>query len=244
MFANYKCSQNVSMPIRPKDNNQLEEWLSSDKDVANLKTLGLWGDRYGDIYNCKPTFLAAEHSAQQSKERLRQYTQEFSQKNPTINVLQCSTTMEMGVDIGDIDVVLMDTVPPTAANYLQRVGRAGRMGQSKAIAFSLCNNTPGGQHAFTNPMWALQTTNHMIKVRPSQTIIQRHVNSFFFRQFICDNGSGIQATISIDEFMTSTCDTFVQFLDDMSTNQAEERKFKKVFGENAAYTINITKETI
>lgn len=45
--------------------------------------------------------------------------------------------MEMGVDIGDIDVVLMDTVPPTAANYLQRVGRAGRMGQSKAIAF-LC----------------------------------------------------------------------------------------------------------
>ena len=41
--------------------------------------------------------------------------------------------MEMGVDIGDIDVVLMDTVPPTAANYLQRVGRAGRMGQSKLL---------------------------------------------------------------------------------------------------------------
>ena len=152
--------------------------------------------------------------------------------------------MEMGVDIGDIDVVLMDTIPPTAANYLQRVGRAGRMGQSKAIAFSLCNNTPVGQHAFANPMWALQTTNHMIKVRPSQTIIQRHINSFFFRQFICDNGTGIQATISIDEFMTSTCDAFVQFLEDMSTNSAERRKFGKVFGTNIPYTINITKDTI
>ena len=152
--------------------------------------------------------------------------------------------MEMGVDIGDIDVVLMDTIPPTAANYLQRVGRAGRMGQSKAIAFSLCNNTPVGQHAFTNPMWALQTTNHMIKVRPSQTIIQRHINSFFFRQFICDNGTGIQATISIDEFMTSTCDAFVQFLEVMSTNSAERRKFGKVFGTNIPYTINVTKDNI
>src|SRR5574344_241381 len=44
--------------------------------------------------------------------------------------------------------------------------------------------------------------------------------------------------------MTSTCDTFVQFLDDMSTNQAEVRKFKKVFGESATYTINVTKDTI
>lgn len=93
-------------------------------------------------------------------------------------------------------------------------------------------------------MWALQTTNHMIKVRPSQTIIQRHVNSFFFRQFICDNGTGIQANISIDEFMSSTCDTFIDFLNDMSTNTAEERKFHEVFGSNAVFSIGKTIESI
>ena len=240
MFANYKCSQNVSMPIRPKDNNQLEEWLSSDKDVANLKTLGLWGDRYGDIYNCKPTFLAAEHSAQQSKERLRQYTQEFSQENPTINVLQCSTTMEMGVDIGDIDIVLMDTIPPTAANYLQRVGRAGRMQQTKAVAFSLCNNTPVGQHAFANPMWALQTTNHMIKVRESNTIIQRHINSYFFRKFICESGLGIQATMSVDEFLSSTCKEFIDFLEEIEHNSSVKAEFHKTFGDHR-FTIGVTR---
>ena len=245
LFVKYKCNVNkITMPSRPKDNEEVVNWQENDENIKTLKAVGLWTDRHKYSYHKTPIYIAAEHSAQQSKKLLRDYTKAFSQKNPLLNVLHCSTTMEMGVDIGDIDVVLMDTVPPTAANYLQRVGRAGRMGQSKAIAFSLCNNTPVGQHAFANPMWALQTTNHMIKVRPSQTIIQRHINSFFFRQFICDNGSGIQATISIDEFMTSTCNTFVQFLDDMSTNQAEERKFKKVFGENAAYTINITKETI
>jgi DEAD/DEAH box helicase domain-containing protein len=245
LFVKYKCNESkITMPSRPKDNEEVVNWQENDENIKTLKAVGLWTDRHKYSYHKTPIYIAAEHSAQQSKKLLRDYTKAFSQKNPLLNVLHCSTTMEMGVDIGDIDVVLMDTIPPTAANYLQRVGRAGRMGQSKAIAFSLCNNTPVGQHAFANPMWALQTTNHMIKVRPSQTIIQRHINSFFFRQYICDNGSGIQATISIDEFMTSTCDTFVQFLDDMSTNQAEERKFKKVFGENAAYTINITKETI
>ncbi len=78
-------------------------------------------------------------------------------------------------------------------------------------------------------MWALQATNHMSKARESQTIIQRHINSFFFRQFICDNGSGIQATITIKEFMESLCDAFVDFLDDMSTNQAEIKKLFKIY---------------
>ena len=245
LFEKYKCSgETIKMPIRPSDNDKVDAWAESNMEIRTLKEKGLWSDRHKYSYKKLPAYVAAEHSAQQSKQLLREYTKLFSQPNPAINVLHCSTTMEMGVDIGDIDIVLMDTVPPTAANYLQRVGRAGRMGQSKAIAFSLCNNTPVGQHAFANPMWALQTVNHMIKVRPSQTIIQRHINSFFFRQFICDNGSGIQANITIDEFMTSICDAFVQFLDDMSTNQAEERKFHVVFGDSIPYTINITKKAI
>lgn len=245
MFTKYLCSEEtITMPSRPKDNEEVSQWELSDSHIKKLKNIGLWSDRHKYTYEKRPAYIAAEHSAQQSKKLLRDYTKAFSQQNPSINVLHCSTTMEMGVDIGDIDVVLMDTIPPTAANYLQRVGRAGRMGQSKAIAFSLCNNTPVGQHAFDNPMWALQTTNHMVKARPSQTIIQRHVNSFFFRQFICDNGSGIQANVSVDEFMSSTCDAFIDFLDDMSTNTAEKRKFKEVFGSNAIFSINVTKENI
>lgn len=245
LIEKYRCSnETIEMPERPQEKEKVSQWLLSDPKVAALKEKGFWSDRHKYVYQEASAYIAAEHSAQQSKKLLKEYTKAFSQKNPSVNVLHCSTTMEMGVDIGDIDIVLMDTIPPTAANYLQRVGRAGRMGQSKSIAFSLCNNTPVGQHAFANPMWALQTTNHMIKVAPSQTIIQRHINSFFFRQFICNNGSGIQATISVGDFMDGTCEVFAQFLEAMSTNPAEKQLFHSVFGASALYTIDVTRNSI
>ena len=46
-----------------------------------------------------------------------------------LRILYCSPTMELGVDIADLNVVNLRNVPPTPANYAQRSGRAGRSGQ-------------------------------------------------------------------------------------------------------------------
>ena len=245
VIEKFRCTAPpITMPSMPSDRTAVEGWLQSDSAVQTLKDRGLWTDRFKYVYRKDPSYIAAEHSAQQSRERLRQYTNEFKEDEPKINVLHCSTTMEMGVDIGDIDTVLMDTIPPTAANYLQRAGRAGRKGQSRALAFSLCNNTPVSQQAFADPMWALKTPNHMTPVTSSNTIIQRHINSYFFRKYICDNGEGINATYSVGDFMSSVCDHFIDFLDRMGGNAASRQNFERTFGPGVDYLIDRTREDI
>ncbi|MBK7402427.1 MAG: hypothetical protein IPJ34_40900 [Myxococcales bacterium] len=65
-----------------------------------------------------------------------------------MNVLSCSTTMEMGVDIGGISAVAMNNAPPGPANFFQRAGRAGRRGETAAASLTLCQSAPHGRPYF------------------------------------------------------------------------------------------------
>lgn len=112
-FDRYRCApdNDIQMPIRPRNIQEINDWLKTDAKIRDLKENGLWSNLHKCSYLPKRAYIAAEHSAQQSKDLLDEYTEAFRSIPPKINVLHCSTTMEMGVDIGDIDVVLMDTIP-------------------------------------------------------------------------------------------------------------------------------------
>jgi hypothetical protein len=74
-----------------------------------------------------PPLHPEEHSAAVTDEKRQAAEEGFSSgKPPRPNLLACTPTLEMGVDIGDLSSVLLCSIPPKPANYLQRVGRAGR----------------------------------------------------------------------------------------------------------------------
>lgn len=192
-----------NFPFNTNEQNELD--LSATKDwirnnSSEWKQNGLWNDIHEKIILNRPLYLSGEHSAQQNEKRLKQLEDKFEKAE--INILNCSTTMEMGVDIGGISTVVMNNVPPGPANYLQRAGRAGRRKESKSIAFTVCAPNPVGLNAFNTPTWALTH-----KIAPpfisfnSTQVIERHINAFFLGKFVqTDAVRGIRVTDKIESF--------------------------------------------
>lgn len=92
---------------------------------------------------------AHEHTAQVPYEEREKREKAF--RTGQLPILYCSPTMELGVDIAELNVVNMRNVPPTPANYAQRSGRAGRSGQP-ALVFTYCSGgSPHDQYFFKRP---------------------------------------------------------------------------------------------
>ncbi|WP_409484301.1 DEAD/DEAH box helicase [Arsenicicoccus dermatophilus] len=85
--------------------------------------------------------MAREHTAQVPQEDRLERERRF--REGTLPLLYCSPTMELGVDISDLNAVALRNVPPTPANYAQRSGRAGRSGQ-QALVLTYCST--GNSH--------------------------------------------------------------------------------------------------
>ena len=157
-------------------------WLRTDSKVKCLRDNGLWSNIANKIVMGNNYYRTAEHSAQQDREKLKTYEDMF--RRGDINILNCSTTMEMGIDIGGLSIVAMNNVPPHPANYLQRAGRAGRRKESKAIAMTTCKNNSHEDYVFANPKWAFETQIDAPYVDVfSETILQRHINSVLLAAF-------------------------------------------------------------
>ncbi|CAB1369121.1 DEAD/DEAH box helicase [Denitratisoma oestradiolicum] len=172
----------VEGPIRIR---RAREWLGNQKGLIKLREEGLWSNVNDRVIESAPYFSAAEHSAQQSSELLAKYEKRF--KEGWINLLSCSTTMEMGIDIGGVQMVAMNNVPPHPANYLQRAGRAGRRRETRSTAVTLCKSNPHDQSVFLNTRWAFDAKlpPPMVSLN-SAVIVQRHVNAMILARFLAE----------------------------------------------------------
>src|SRR5690606_20936954 len=122
-------------------------------------------------------------------------------KRHEINLLACSTTMEMGVDIGAVEAVLNTNVPPSIANYRQRVGRAGRRGQSFSTSLTFARDTPLDREAFLKPIDYLKRELRAPLVKlDSVRIVQRHVNALLLARWFAEADGQLVKTKSGDFF--------------------------------------------
>jgi hypothetical protein len=145
-------------------------------------------NHYAQLYEAAfPGVLRAEeHTAQLDREKAREFQREF--REGKIHVLSCSTTFELGVDLGDLDTVFLRNVPPEPFNYAQRVGRSGRRSGQPGFAITYCRRAPHDLYHFAEPirMVAGASRPPLLPLR-NDKIVARHIVavalSSFFKAF-------------------------------------------------------------
>lgn len=222
-----KCSQISPYPLWETCPS-----CGSDKIIAMdqkaLEGLSFWRNPVENIINNHEqikTINTEEHTAQLShkdqRENMWSTTENFEMRFQDIliddtlpvDVLSCTTTMEVGIDIGSLAAVALRNVPPKKENYQQRAGRAGRRNASIATITTYAQDGPHDNYYFNNPQKIIsgKVQKPWVDVKSSKIII-RHIYIVLFNKFFKTRFSGIDECLTKD-FYDIYYDVFVKFLE-------------------------------
>ncbi len=160
--------------LRATSSKEIDEdarWGRSRREFResnNIFSIGLW---------------AEEHSAQLAPRENRRLQDLF--KQGIRNVLSSTTTMELGIDIGGLNGVLLGNVPPGPANHRQRAGRAGRHSDGSAVAVTYSRNSEYEREVFLRFGDFLKRDLRKPTVfLDRERIIRRHLHAVLLSEFL------------------------------------------------------------
>jgi hypothetical protein len=142
---------------------------------------------------------AEEHSAQLSPKENRRLQELFTAG--IRNVLSSTTTMELGIDIGGLNAVLLANVPPGKANYLQRAGRAGRRSDGSAAVVTFTRPRPFDREVFFRLGDFLdRPLRRPVVFLDRERVVRRHLHAFLLGEFFARSSSDGQKTGAMQAF--------------------------------------------
>ena len=115
-------------------------------------------DYYGKLFSSGDIVRinAKEHTGLLERDDRETLETDFKRKKDTAqvwdpNVLSCTPTLEMGIDIGDLSTVILCSMPPAQSQFLQRTGRAGRK-DGNALTLAVAAAKPHDLYFYADPL--------------------------------------------------------------------------------------------
>lgn len=147
-----------------------------------------------------------EHTAMVPTDQRERIENWFKGDGERVNALVCTPTLELGVDIGALDAVLLRNVPPLPANYWQRAGRAGRR-HRMAVNVTYCRPASHDRSYYAEPLKMLAG-----RVDPpafnlqNDVMVAKHVHAMVVTRLLelSRGGSGTEAAAAKEIARTLT----------------------------------------